>query len=166
MQKSGDGEEYWVQFKYEWLADFCYKCGFIDHVTDRCNFKEPTRVTIGSRVSTKLYGPWLRAEEKGSILFVNPVSNTIEQQSLIDSVFAIFGDNAVNPKIFLCESSKHDGANYKAYLFGESSRRDGVEKVAVSELESLQGKDDSKACFQNTLEMSPELEALAVSTRR
>lgn len=36
VQKVDNVEEYWVQFKFERLADFCYNCGFIDHVTGRC----------------------------------------------------------------------------------------------------------------------------------
>lgn len=29
-------DKLWVQLKYERLRDFCFKCGFLDHVTSRC----------------------------------------------------------------------------------------------------------------------------------
>lgn len=63
IQKQEDGGECWVQFKYEWLANFCYKCSMIDHVTGRCNFQEHAGVTVANVVTARLYGPWLRSKD-------------------------------------------------------------------------------------------------------
>lgn len=68
---SHSDNENWIQFKYERLGDFCYKCGFLDHVTGRCDFEKPAFITSADGASARLYGPWLRAEHKGDLLFVN-----------------------------------------------------------------------------------------------
>lgn len=140
-----------MQFKYERLTDFCYKCDFINHVTDRCFFKEPARVTIGSGVSTRLYGPWLRAKEKGSILFVNPVVETSERKNLLEAVNGFSGEQGLSSKIF---------------LFDERNRREREVEEVMPEKKSCLRKDDSKACFQNALVMLLELEALFVTSNR
>ncbi|KAF3440104.1 hypothetical protein FNV43_RR18382 [Rhamnella rubrinervis] len=62
-------EEIWIQFKYERLTDFCYKCGFLDHVTGRCSRKEPVIVKDSRGRQAKLYGPWMRAENNGTVVF-------------------------------------------------------------------------------------------------
>lgn len=35
-------EEVWIQFKYERLSDFCYKCGIIDHVAGKNSEPRPS----------------------------------------------------------------------------------------------------------------------------
>lgn len=66
-----DGNDFWVQFKFERLSDFCYVCGLMDHVTGRCKFRDPTLVTSPNGISAKLFGQWLRAENTGSLNFIN-----------------------------------------------------------------------------------------------
>ncbi|KAL4311334.1 hypothetical protein GQ457_01G007380 [Hibiscus cannabinus] len=48
----------WVSFKYEHLADFCYKCGCIGHVEAHC--VKDTVMSIPDPSLPK-YGPWMRA---------------------------------------------------------------------------------------------------------
>lgn len=43
-----------VTFKYEYLPDFCYKCGIIGHTEKLCP-------TITKREGARQFGPWLRA---------------------------------------------------------------------------------------------------------
>lgn len=66
-----NGNDLWIQFKLERLLDFFYKCGLLSHVTGKCNIKDPTLVTTSNGTSTKLFGPWLRAENGGSMQFIN-----------------------------------------------------------------------------------------------
>lgn len=148
IQRQENGEEYWVQFKFERLADFCYKYGLIDHVTGRCNFKDHARVTMESGVTARLYGPWLRSEDKGSILFVNPEVNADERKELITAVESFSGDKGGLPNNF---------------LIGESSSLDSVTEEAG---DTHVGKDDSDVCFKNAIAMLPELEALYATSKR
>lgn len=56
--------------------------------------------------------------------------------------------------------------NSKNFLIGERSRRETEEEEDVPEKELCLRKDDPEACFQNALAMSPELEALFVTSKR
>lgn len=71
FQKRDDGKDSWIQFKFERLLDFCYKCGALDHVTGRCNFNTPATVTSVNGVVANMFRPWLRAEHQGSLSFFN-----------------------------------------------------------------------------------------------
>ncbi|XP_042976264.1 uncharacterized protein LOC122307436 [Carya illinoinensis] len=52
MLKHG-GRQCWVQFKYERLTNFCFKCGHLQHANGKCS-------SLGSQ-ATEQYGYWLRA---------------------------------------------------------------------------------------------------------
>ena len=53
--------ELWVRFKYERIANFCYKCGRLGHLKAKC-------VYTGANLEKALmqdpfgYGPWLKAD--------------------------------------------------------------------------------------------------------
>lgn len=144
-------EEYWVQFKYERLTNFCYNCGFIDHVTGRCTFRELAKVIIRSGITMKLYGSWLRTEEKGSILFINPTTKLGKWRSLIQSL----------------ESFSNEGfANTEDCHFGESSTCEEMTEEVLEMVKAILKKDDSEISFQKALAMSPQLEALFVTIKR
>lgn len=64
-------DEIWVQFKYEKLLDFCFKCDLLDHVTGRCRFGTQATLTSDHEISAMIYGPWLKAEVAGCLNFVN-----------------------------------------------------------------------------------------------
>lgn len=77
-----NGDELWVHFKYERLADFCYNCGMLTHVTGRCEYKELVKITSKSGVYAKLYGTWLKATNKEFLHFLDTlVSITKENQT-------------------------------------------------------------------------------------
>lgn len=98
-----------------------------------------------SGVTTRLYGAWLRWEDKGSILFVNPSLNVGEQQELTTTMENFF-DN-------------RNGTS-NTFLLGESSRGDNK----VDETGDMRvRKDDSDDCFKNSLAMLLELEVLYVT---
>lgn len=65
------GNDLWIQFKLKRLLDFCFKCGFLDHVTRWCSFNISATVTSPNGISAQLYGPWIRAENNGFISFIN-----------------------------------------------------------------------------------------------
>lgn len=98
--KRGGGDELWVHFKYERLHDFCTTCGMLDHVTCRCKFKEPAKVTTANGVSTNFYGPWLKANNKFFLKFLNPPLSDGEGRLVEESIveeFQIFGDGDKAP---------------------------------------------------------------------
>lgn len=82
-----DGNDVWVQFKFERLSDFCYVCGKLDHITVRCTFKESTTVITLNGISARVYGPWNRAEHKGSMNFINTLELSRQQQIEVEAVF-------------------------------------------------------------------------------
>lgn len=81
FQKRFGGGETWIQFKYERLADFCFKCGMLEHVTGKCSFTVPATITSGNGIATNLFGMWLKAENAGSLLFINPEEEKGERGS-------------------------------------------------------------------------------------
>lgn len=153
FQENEDGLEVWIQFKLERLLDFLYKCGLFTYVIGRYSFLEPTRVRMSNSILARLYGPWLRVENKETILFVNPLESHCRLELHNEGELA---KGAI---------SKTEGRLQAADCFGEST---GSEIVVLKPTTNTQmqgqrsrfSKDDSLACFKNAVEMVPNLEAL------
>ncbi|XP_075665231.1 uncharacterized protein LOC142634866 [Castanea sativa] len=54
------GESKWVNFMYERLPNFCYRCGFLDHSLKECRDGQPDSNKEGE--GQLQYGAWLRGE--------------------------------------------------------------------------------------------------------
>lgn len=60
--------------------------------------------------------------------------------------------------------SSKEGEVSKTFYIGETTRGQCVEKENMRTRDSVNGKEDSKARFQNALAMSPKLEFLFVTS--
>ncbi|KAJ4841100.1 hypothetical protein Tsubulata_037185 [Turnera subulata] len=54
------GNTVWISFKYEKLADFCYRCGRLDHKLQSCKEKIRKDEAL-ERKATNSFGAWMRA---------------------------------------------------------------------------------------------------------
>lgn len=95
-----EGEEPWIQFKFERLGDFCYRCGRLAHITGKCHFGQPATIRTGTGVEARLYGLWLRYESSESLLFVNTPLEVSEQTQLRNRVNQIGDIGLVIPNNF------------------------------------------------------------------
>lgn len=75
----------WIQFKFERLLDYYYKCGVLQHVTGRCKFRDLVMVATPNGISAKLYGPWLKAKNNESLLFINTPKIGEEDRRIVKS---------------------------------------------------------------------------------
>ncbi|KAF3443814.1 hypothetical protein FNV43_RR13504 [Rhamnella rubrinervis] len=148
------GEDLWIQFKYERLSDFCYKCGFIDHVTGRCDRSEPIMLSNKVDWRGKLYGPWLKAENSGTVLFIE--TPTVENSGLQLEGRQLTGrnlkrlhresyvGNGIEPQIGKKKMSEFNHKVREKPVMGEGSRRDGLARLSPD-----MGKTTFKSDFLN-----------------
>lgn len=54
--ENSQGDESWVNIKYERLSDFCYECGKVGHTTQSC--KEKVRMSE-TKMGHPMYSLWL-----------------------------------------------------------------------------------------------------------
>ena len=54
------GEGRWVQFKYERLPNFCYRCGLLSHALKDCQESRGNN-SVGEKEELQ-YGAWLRGK--------------------------------------------------------------------------------------------------------
>ncbi|KAJ1379117.1 Zinc finger, CCHC-type [Sesbania bispinosa] len=53
----------WVEFKYEQLPQFCFRCGYIGHIEDLC--KKPIILPHEDNEERREFGPWMQASHIG-----------------------------------------------------------------------------------------------------
>ncbi|KAK3028765.1 hypothetical protein RJ639_037986 [Escallonia herrerae] len=75
-------EDTWIQFRYERLPDFCFRCGFLGHVRKWCI--RPIDPTAEWKYAGELqqYSPWIRASYEGekSYRYSNSSHNPLPPQ--------------------------------------------------------------------------------------
>ena len=143
----------WIQFKFERLPDFCYRCGRLDHITGRCTFSELATIKTRNGIVAKLYGPWIRARVAGSLSFANPTITGARCQDVVTEVEAFR----------LAESRDSN-----SFLFGEIVGRELEAEKAEAPLNSTEGFDklDKKDYFNSILALCPEVEALSLTINK
>lgn len=50
-----NGDDIWIQFKYECLVDFYYCCGKIDYVNGKCSLHRSTTLTNSNAIAANIY---------------------------------------------------------------------------------------------------------------
>lgn len=104
FQKRLSGEDSWIQFKYDRLADLCFKCGILDHVTGRCSFTTLASITSVNGIIANLFELWIKAENSGSLLFMNPEEEAKGSQNRRSHIMApatapILRSNVLNKRL-------------------------------------------------------------------
>lgn len=64
-----EAEELWIQFRYEKLADVCFKCGMLNHVTGQCSKTEFEMIHLKQGLQARKYGSWLNADRNAVVPF-------------------------------------------------------------------------------------------------
>lgn len=120
-KEKASGEEFWVQFRYEKLADFCFKCGMLSHVTGQCRKATFEMIQLKNGLSARLFGLWLNAERKETVPFRQVRPET-------DSKAALLSEGGV-------QSSNLDRGTSQHTARGESgSKRSQKSDLAVLEM--------------------------------
>lgn len=83
-----------------------------------CNFKDHSRVIMECGVIAKLYGPSLRSEDKGFILFINLLMEVDERQNIITKVVNFTNNRGAHANSFFIgdgsrNASLKDNSSYK-----------------------------------------------------
>lgn len=153
FQKKENDEENWIQFKYEHLSYFCYKCGALDHMTGWCRFADPVTVTSGNGIVAKIYGLWLRAEHDGNLLFIN-LSPDCDRRLLPLVEDGVLGEiNPFTKNSLLSVSLENCPLEEETTSFSEAEQITGY-------AEEGQGKESSLEVFLNEVGKSVELKTL------
>lgn len=136
--------EIWIQFKLERLSDFCYRCGSLMHITGKCGFNDPVLVTTQNGISAKLYGPWLRAENSSTLLFINTPPLGENDRKIIERK-----QEADVEKLHRITARNQSATDESQHLGGSDLRR-----------------DSTKMEFGSALEMCHELASLQTTLKR
>ncbi|KAK9266357.1 hypothetical protein L1049_012628 [Liquidambar formosana] len=75
--------EVWIQFKYERLSDFCYRCGYLGHGLKDCSVEAGGGCGVAGNPShgVSAFGPWLRASHGDFSRFSTVQFNSSQRSS-------------------------------------------------------------------------------------
>ena len=76
---SPEGEQVWVQYKYERLPLFCHSCGRLGHSVQVCTHTTPPTNDVAASVLP--YGEWLRASPSSRPIFQRSLRGGVSQSS-------------------------------------------------------------------------------------
>lgn len=157
FQERPDSEELWIQFKFERLPNFCFKCGMMDHVTGKCHYKESTLITTENGISAQIFGVWLRIENSSIIMFINTAETRHERENE-DGQSRKNSKGKIVSQLQLLESKPDNFCETLRY------KLDNLKLMTVAD------GGDKKACLQkeflNVLEMCPELGVLYLTLKK
>ena len=75
--KNDEGGRFWVDFRYERLPTFCYRCGILGHDEKHC------QASSLEQLSGRQYGEWLKA---GGVMKVGGEKEKLKEQSVAEKV--------------------------------------------------------------------------------
>lgn len=78
-----DGNDLWIEFKFERLSELCYICGFLDHIIGRSRFTKPSLMISPNGTIVKLFGPQLRAEHSGCLSLINTQNDEVWRDCVV-----------------------------------------------------------------------------------
>lgn len=151
FQDRAHGEELLIQFKYKRMADFCYICGVLSHVTGKCAFGKPATITTANGITAKVYGPWLRAEHDGDMLFVNISNNEKDRK-----------ENTRERKAW----ERHNLQKSLTYHIENRETVEGLKAPCIAEKALIIAKDRTNADINLALAVSLEMDTLDRTIRR
>lgn len=167
FQKKENGEESWIQFKYERLSDFCYGCGRLNHVYVRCTFSKPATIQTNNGVVAKIYRAWMRAEVEGSLVFVQLPARSHGWPENSNGLYIGVGSQTMEETVESVEDSLScvtlDGQDEGQLLNDWVSL---PQRANAADDPSMTPKDDSRERFLNALEVIPQLQALSLTLNR
>ena len=73
--KNDEGGRFWVDFRYERLPTFCYRCGILGHDEKHC------QASSLEQLSGRQYGEWLKA---GGVIKVRGEKEKLKGQSMAE----------------------------------------------------------------------------------
>ncbi|KAK3012315.1 hypothetical protein RJ639_012615 [Escallonia herrerae] len=81
--KRDGNEDAWIQFRYERLPDFCFRCGHFGHVRKWCNRPRDPTENWNLAGETRLYTPWIRANyEEDVYMFVSTAKKPLAEDPI------------------------------------------------------------------------------------
>lgn len=146
--KKKENEDIWIQFKFEKLADFCYTCGVLSHVTGRCKLSSPTMISSRNSIRAKLYGPWLRAQHPGNLMFINPVEDDEQLPAQISKGKAIQNSIAFQDGMGSVGAKLTQTTNIEGLEKSNPHEKIQAARQMCPEVEALHAKLDNQVLFQ------------------
>lgn len=129
----------------------------LDHVTGKCQYKEPAFITTNNGVYAQLFRVWMKAENSSNIMLVNTAEMGQDSDTLVGQIGQTF-KGKIDSQIRMLESKLNNFCETLRY------KLDNVDIIKTA------GGGDREANIQkefyNVLEMCLELRALFFTLKR